>query len=431
MHRIEKFEEEIFIENGLLTRLVYGIWKGNKVAIYKEDDGDNHYCKNCDVVFMNGWMMSIPGETYRQYGYTYTVKEEEWWSIREPLGWSEWERREALKAEFAKLAVELYPDFKYVLKKWEPVTTSQMMEALIIWKEHPDVEFLLAMKFENLAFSPAFMRLSQKKKKLYCKWIRENPDKCNINYKSLQTIINHNLTWEEWGLYQRFLNDANWYGRIHITYQVYKYLSAQINKLPNNWTPYEIVREWDDYKVMAIKAGHNLKEDYWKYPSNLVTAHDKCMKEVERMEEARRIAKAKAEAEEMRKNNARLRAIAKKFKDVPELIDGYSIFISTDYDEWEKQAKVLHQCICAGGYFQRVLNGECTLIFIQKDGVPMATAQIMSNGKLNQFYADEWSGTPGGSLPSEEIKSLFNKWLGMVPKQKFKTRRKKITAEAA
>lgn len=421
MHHIERYEEEVFIEDARVTRLIYGIWKGNKVPIYLEDDDDNHFIKNCDCVFMNGWMMSVPGETCRSYGYTYTVQDEEWYKIDKSLDWSEWENRAKLIEKMGELAIELYPSFKYVLKKWKPKTTSALMKALILWKEYPEIEFMLAMGFEEIAFSTAFYRLSDSKKKAYCKWMRNNPNCTDICFKKLQTIVCHNLTVQEWNDYQAFVNKVH--NLICISYQIYKYLASQIAKLPNNWTPREIADEWEDYKVMAKRAGHDLKEAYWKFPSNLVKAHDKVMAEVARIEEAERIAKEKAAAEEERQNRKRLKAIAKKFKDIPEQIDGYSIFISTDYDEWKRQAEALHQCICSGGYFQKVLKGECTIIFIQKDGKPEATAQIMSNGKLNQFYADERSGTPGGSIPSTEIKEAFNKWLELVPKSKFKKRR--------
>ena len=36
---------------------------------------------------------------------------------------------------------------------------------------------------------------------------------------------------------------------------------------------------------------------------------------------------------------------------------------------WKRQAEVLHQCICSGGYLQKVLKGECTIIFIQKNEI--------------------------------------------------------------
>jgi hypothetical protein len=85
MHHAEKFEEEVFIEDARVTRVVYGIWKGNKVAVYLEDDDSNYFIKNLEFVYMNGWLMSIPGEKVRRYGYSYTVQDEEWSRVSEPL----------------------------------------------------------------------------------------------------------------------------------------------------------------------------------------------------------------------------------------------------------------------------------------------------------------------------------------------------------
>jgi hypothetical protein len=433
MHRIERYEEEVFIEDARVTRCVYGIYKEHRVAIYLEDDDCNYFSKNCDYVYMNGYLMSIPGETYKQYGQTYTVTDEDWWRLSEPLNMWATKGQEELVKQMEELCIELYPDFVYVTKKWTAATTAQLMEALSIWKEHPDVELLLTMGFEEIAFSPAFYRLGEEKKKAYCRWILKHPDQKDICFKKLQVIICHNLSVKEWNDYCAFLNDGWYSDKYRISYPIYKYLAKQIEKDPG-YSPSEIMNLYDDYKYMAGRAGHNLKEKYWKFPSHLKEAHDKVSEEVRLIEEAKRIAREKAEAEELRKNQARLKALAKKFADVCELVDGYSIFISTDYDVWQNQAKVLHQCICSGGYFQKMANGDCTIIFIQKDGVPIATAEILKTGKLNQFYADERSGTPGGSLPSAEVKAAFNKWLEAVPKSKFKARRprkKKVAAEVA
>jgi hypothetical protein len=429
MHHIERYEEEVFIEDARVTRCVYGIWKDHRIAIYLEDDDANYYIKNLEFVYMNGWLMSIPGEKYTRYGYSYTVQDEEWSRYSEPLNLWAIHGREKLIKQMEELCIELYPDFVYVIKKWKAVTTAQLMEALTIWKEHPDIEFLLALGFEEIAFSPAFYRLGDEKKKAYCKWMRQHPECNDITYKKLQTIMCHNLSPKEWNDYQNFLNYGYYSDKITISYPIYKYLAKQIEKDPG-FAPDEIMMLYDDYKSMARQAGHDLKEKYWKFPSHLKQAHDKVMEELRLIEEAKRIAKEKAEAEELRKNQTRLKALAKKFKDVAELVDGYSIFISTDYDVWLKQADVLHQCICSAGYFQKMARGDCTIIFIQKDGNPIATAEILKNGKLNQFYADERSGTPGGSLPSAEVKAVFNRWLESVPKSKFKTRKRSVKKAA-
>ena len=143
---------------------------------------------------------------------------------------------------------------------------------------------------------------------------------------------------------------------------------------------------YDDYKSMARRAGHDLKEQYWKFPSHLKAAHDKVMEELRLIEEAKRIAREKAEAEKLRKNQARLKAIAKKFKDVTELVDGYSIFISTDYDVWLKQAEVLHQCICSGGYFQKMAKGDCTIILINGWKLFLRASLRLVKGVLRKLH---------------------------------------------
>lgn len=422
MHHIQKFTEEFFMENGLIHRVVYGHYKDHCVAIYMENDEPDYFIRHLDCVYMNGWMMSIPGEKVRQYGSSYIVPDEDWYRYNEPLVFHDGKNSEQNVKKLSELIVDLYPDFQYVLNKWKPVSTPQLMEALVIWKEHPDVEFLLAVGFENIAFSAAFYRLSEQKRKAYCKWISRNLDKKDITYKSLQTIICNGITYEEYKDYQTFLNNSYYSDKIQISYQIYKYLAKQLAKDPG-YTSGDIMRLYDDYKAMARRAGHNLKDLYWKYPQHLRKAHDKVMDEVHRIEEAERLAKEKARADEMRKKSMLLKAIKRKFKDIPESIDGYSIFISTDYDEWKKQADALHQCICAGGYYQKMAKGECTIVFIQKDGIPQATAQIMPDGKINQFYADETD--RNDCLPSDAIRNAFNKWLDLVPKTKFKKSKRK------
>ena len=422
MHHIEKYSEEFFIENGLIYRIVYGYWKEHCVPIYMENDEPDYFIRNIDHVYLNGWLMSVPGEKVRSCGTTYTVKDEDWYRYREPLYFHDTKNYKQNVKKLAGLIVELYPAFQYVLNKWTPVSTPQLMEALVIWKEHPDVEFLLATGFENLAFSPAFMRLGDKKKKAYCRWISHNLDKNFITYKTLQTIMCHGITYEQFHDYQIFLSNSDYSDKIQISYPIYKYLVKQLKKDPG-YTSGELINLYEDYKAMARRAGHNLKDDYWKFPQHLKKAHDKVMEEVARIEEAERLAKEAKKAEEKRKKSLVLKALKKKYKDVPQLIDGYSIFISTDYEEWKKQAAELNQCICAGGYYQRMANGEFTIIFIQKDGIPQATAQIMPDGKINQFYGNERN--RDDCLPSGPVREAFNKWLDLVPKSKFKKYKRK------
>ena len=92
--------------------------------------------------------------------------------------------------------------------------------------------------------------------------------------------------------------------------------------------------------------------------------------------------------------------------------------MTSDYCEWQRQADALHQCICAAGYYQGTADGNYTIVFIQKEGVPVATAQVYPDGRIGQFYGDEIDRT--NCAPSDEVRAAFNKWLEVVPKSKFK-----------
>lgn len=89
--------------------------------------------------------------------------------------------------------------------------------------------------------------------------------------------------------------------------------------------------------------------------------------------------------------------------------DGYSIFVPQDVLTIEKQAKDLHQCLVYAGYIDKVINKKCLLVFVQKDGKSIATAELYPDNKLGQFYADELDRK--NCRPTQEVKKAFNKWL--------------------
>jgi hypothetical protein len=169
---------------------------------------------------------------------------------------------------------------------------------------------------------------------------------------------------------------------------------------------------------MLYRSDHNCKDIYWRYPSDISAFHDRLVEEERIKEEARRLAEKKAEAKRMREKALAFKRIVKKFEEVNGTVDGYSIFVTSDYEEWERQAKALHQCICACGYYQGTADGNYTIVFIQKDGEPVATAQVYPSGEIGQFYANEID--RANCTPSEEVKTAFYKWLESVPKSKFK-----------
>lgn len=413
MHRAEYYQEEIEVEAGHVIRLVYAWWKEHKVLIYKETDEGEFYIKNCDYCYMGGWLIEIPGEYVKgSYGGPgYYVKEYDWYKIKKECSFIDinTQRRKINMQRIKDLAVYLYPDFKYTLNKYNPRSAKGVLDTLTVWKKHPDVELLLAKGYETLAFSKAFCNLSAKRKKDYVRYLMNNNVPKKIRYSDLRVMVNQNITYREYKNYLNFLDEANADLSYGITYRVYKYLKKQ---LIEGDTPYDIVRYYYDFRTMVPQAGHDPDDEYWKYPPDLVKAHNKLVKEVKY-----------SETQKMKRIMTRIKKIADKFSDIPNNINGYSIFISSNYMEWEKQAKELHQCIVASGYYKGMADGRYTIVFIQKNGVPIATAQVYPSGNIGQFYGNERDRS--NCLPTPEVKKAFDKWMKKVPKERFRKKKEK------
>ena len=437
MHRAEYYTESFSIEDGLLTRFVTAHWKDFENIVYKENENGGCWIKNFDCIYMQGWLISIPGEIERDnWGGRWEVEDEKWSEVipnrmTHPGDYRRG-KQAALVKELSRIAVELHPDFSYVLKKYKVYETHVLMQILTVWKKHPEIELLLAKGFYNIAMSPGFLKLTDRTRKKYLQFIKEHPKEKSITWGNLRQIVSYDISLQEWKDYQAFLELCH-LERIGVSYPMYCYLSKLI--ACGKWTEGQryynkemsLVVYYKDYLRMAKKAGHNIKDKYWKYPNDVVKAHNKVMRECDAIDEQQKLAAAIAREKRQREEaKTRVKAMAllrKKFKDFNLNIDGYQIFVSTDFDEWQKHAKALSQCIVAGGYYEGTADGRYTIVFIQKEGTPIATAEIRNDGTVGQFYADERD--RDNCLPSEEVKCAFRKWLDCVPKSKFKKRQKK------
>ena len=95
----------------------------------------------------------------------------------------------------------------------------------------------------------------------------------------------------------------------------------------------------------------------------------------------------------------------------PEIAEGAEMRIN---EEIEVEARKLAEKKRLAAY-KKMANQEEILVFIQKDGIPVATAELFAKNRIGQFYADEHSGTPEGSKPSEEVQHVFTTWLRDKP----------------
>ena len=442
MHFPSDWHDRIEAEDGAIIRIVNAEWidkrNGGKlyfVDVYKENDAGEAWSQNLYQSMWGGSCVMFPGLprniNSNSWYYDKSIAEEEGWYRRSlsTVGWSD-----NITESEKELIISFYPDFKYVFKKHEMTSKREVMKILRVWIEHHEVELLLAIGFEKVAMNGNFWRLTEKNRKATCLFMRQNPQFKDLSLAEIREAMRAGDPVD----YGRYLKDIpSWHRSRNtqayypcVSYEDYKYMKKQQKKFKSVFDDEEhafneLTNVYTDYIRMLFRSDHNCRDDYWRWPSDIQVFHDRLSEEERIKREAERLAEAERERERqierVKKDKERakvIKAIEKKFKAFAETIDGYSIFVTSDYDEWQKQAKALEQCICAAGYYQQMADGKCTIVFIQKDGVPQATAQIMPDGKLNQFYANEHDRE--NCLPSPEIKAAFEKWKASVPKSKFK-----------
>ena len=169
-------------------------------------------------------------------------------------------------------------------------------------------------------------------------------------------------------------------------------LQKLISKANADWGYYR------DYLSMAREVGHDISDEYWRFPYNLKKLHDKVMEEekiIQAQKDLYKTLKLKEVVKNMTKFNAN--------------VDGYDIFIPTKYREIKEQCDVLYQCLLRCGYDKMMLKQELILVFIRKEGKPIATAEVFYNKRVGQFYADEHD--HNNCHPAPEVEKAFYKWL--------------------
>jgi len=393
-------------ERQFLVRTVRADWYDRKKSqlkqldVYKEYEtgtyygNDRFFARNI-VSTMMGYLVFYPGERIIQTGYWYGGNQI---AANEPDDWQTYgtERIGGCYPENnssdrdIENVLKVYPNFKYIINKINRAELNNplLMDIINVYKEHPEVEGLCQLGLYRIALNKQLYKLSLVKRKQVIKFIMEHHEQMNkwTTLRSIQACIKYKSDLATYEKYQR-----NWQV---ITFEEYLHLNKK--GVPD----YNRIRLYADYLEMCKKVGHDLKDKYWHFPSDLDKAHAKVMEELKNVRET--ASKLKGEY---------LKAVVKPMLKYNANINGYDIFIPDDIETIQKQCDVLYQCLIRNGYVEKVLMQDEILAFIWKDGKPVATAEIFYNGKLGQFYGDERGHARGEScLPSEECQAAFNEW---------------------
>lgn len=374
--------ERISIVDGKLCREFFCQGKGAEMMVAKVFEDGSQVSRNLDYIGMFGWRFTEPGRKYNRCYQTFTAQLDEWGDYTPSL--VNFCSRKLTEAD-KNIVLKAHPELKWILAKSD-IGTAYLFKLMKNFKKDPRLcETLLSMGCQSLALNGSFYNAKDKWE--IVKWLSKNLDRKLENLGDIRLHLNG----YDFGIIHDYRSTI--WRHNYVTIEEWLYLGGT----------YRETVLYRDYIQMAKKAGHDVKDPYWHYPKDLKKAHDKVMKECRAIDNLKK-------AEELKKKQAEYTAKVQKWLSKTFEDDGLKVFVQGDLAKWQDHADKLHQCIVASKYDEKMIRGECVLVFITKGGKPYATAELKPSGrkyKLGQFYGNErlkdYAAKP-------DAVAAFNKW---------------------
>ena len=402
------YEDVITVEDGVLCRTVIAHWAatrrrdGGCYAVYRIDENGKEYCRALMCSMYCGYYID---ET--------ELKNRKWYNPGISLDLFKFGRYEQLRSfngTDAERICSIHPDFKYVVQKAGEMPVAKMFNILIAWKKNHNVELLVGANLDYLALNKSFAKLTKPKQKAVLNFIRVTPGADGWSLAKINFVMNKKGTPEDFDAWQKFRPLSK-----VVDYRWFKKYGPNRDKF--------IL--YSDYIRMAEYCGHDMKEDYWKYPKSIKKAHDKAMKQYKLVIEAEEIAAKKARAKEARAKERNFKKFAGEFCKSVSTACGLVAYIPQTFGKVSDHAKALHQCLTYADYTGKMAKRDCLLVFISDvAGKSVATAEIAPNGKDIQFYADEGREETEDMKPTAEAQTVLEKWLKDFGKDAVKAMKK-------
>lgn len=408
-----KFTDNIAEINGRIVRNVIATWPATRshgrgsVSVFREfEDGKKQVRKLCYVP-ISGYMIDD----------------------REPSTWCNpvlecraLSRGDNVYGSYltdseVETIINVHPDFRYTLKKAGNVNCAKAMLLLQQWLKDRKVELLVGAKYEKLACNKNFIRYGKEKQKKILGFVRSHEGSENWPLQLIKFVMDGGSI-EDYNRWMSFRDDSGKF----FPYTSYRYLSGlkDCDKLKSIYR---------DYIAMAKECGHNVKDKYWYAPKNLKKAHDKVMKEVELVREAKRKLMVEKARQEEEKKKIVFHRFGMKFNDLVVKQGCLMAYVPDDTDNVDKHAKALHQCLVTADYIGKMAKQKIVLVFIVgKNGKPVATAEILPGVKIGQFYGNELHHDFSKMKPGPDAVKLLDKWLEKFRESNIKFKPKREVA---
>ena len=358
MHQFKR-EQRVRLIRGRLVREVYAVTRhtSKPYAVFREWLDGHRESRNLYYRNVAGWLFAAPGD-------------EDSWGSYEVERWSDFAPKDDFcwdgpSAEDVELLKSYRPSFRWCIDKAQGYNVAEIFQLLRAFDEDPAVEHLVEAGLKGLALSSGFRRLSRPLQRAVAKWSAENGDH---GLRAALDCLREGIAFAEWRRWQ-----MSGEGRL-LPYKVYRHLYA--HGIP--------VFEYREYIRTLAAAGKDARDPYWGLPTDFRRRRRSAERIVANLRKAQQAAEREA-------RRAALEKVAARF--ASGLFEGQRVWVPGSFEEVEKQAEALDQCLVSMDYASRVAKGSCVLVFIaDDDGTPIATAELLPNGKgwkVGQFYGDE------------------------------------------
>lgn len=404
-----QYHNHIRVEDGHVVRYVCAVWpdtrrrEGGELDVYRIYDDGREEARNLCYIPICGYMVDPPEKGEKPYPWSRLLLNSRAFRNDNYSFFDDWAK------EGLEKMVKTYPEFKYTLQKAGEVRLAEAMRLLIDWIRNPKTELLVGAHYDRLVHNRNFARMLPEKQKAVLAFIRKTEGADNWPLCKILFVINKRGTAEEYDAWQKF----------KLLYGNFTY-ACDYRWFKKYGPDHDALVMYNDYLQMAKRCGHDVKEDYWKYPSDIKKAHDKVMRELKRIlklekqaqeERRREIAKVK------KHKSSYFAKISAVFDGKTAKKNGFLAFVPENITAVIRQAKALNQCLTTCDYAGKMARKECLLVFIyDRKGAPVATAELTKQGTVNQFYGDERNHDIKIMKPGPKVQEALDSWL-----KKYKT----------
>lgn len=390
-HKCDYNVELTYISSEMIEITYWAKWKDKKLDVLKHtlylEGQEIIRCRDNLRCSLGGYLVAFPSEkeTMHYYG-RYEVELGNYYVIDKLPNMSV----EAETTDIKDKLKEFYPQYKYLIDKASSKRYLEIYKLIQLAYKTNKLSVIEWLVEHNQYSLITENNLNKNLKADILTFIKNNRQEYNMDIKAIKLAIKERVD------YQTAKRCVDYF---------YSDIKLQDYLLKQN----EYISYYNDYKKMCKQLKKNWSDPYWRYPKNLVEAHNKVLDEIN---ELKRL-------EDIKRNQELNKLLQSKKEKSNKYIftDGaYKVYFPYDIEDIKAQAEELNQCLITCKYHQEYAEGKTILIFIKKNNKRIATCQITKQKEIRQFYRYEGLDREKAKA-TPMLKALMDRFLKTLPKE--------------